>query len=87
LPDYDQYPAGCVKPLSFSLLLTEIDGLPITEDTKMPTFISLNSVSKEIVLFGLNMREGLKTYTFFLLASEPKSGVSESVPWSFMLDI
>lgn len=76
-----------MKPLSFSLLLTEIDGVPITEDPKMPTFITINSISQEIVLFGLNMHEGKKTYTFFLLASEPKSGVSEPVPWSFMMDV
>ena len=63
LPKYYLEPAGCIKSLQFSLYNTEINGLKIA-DLKMPSFIQLDSNAKVITIFGQNIEEAMKSYTF-----------------------
>lgn len=59
-------PNGCNKLVKFSLINKLIDQT-ITQDVKLlPSFVDFDSVSGRIILFGKNMREGQKLYTFVL---------------------
>jgi len=73
MPEYTTLPDGCHKPLTYVLMLTEIDGVGTNEQVVLPSFVRFDPINQKVTIqsaFGVDHR-----YTFTLDVTEPKSQV------------